>query len=200
MKAFSINEAIEPVPTYQKEKLPLQRVVQILKRHRDMMFNGDEHKPISIIITTLAARAYQKETNILEALLNVVSRMELFIGEENPHTGQKMKWISNPVNDEENFADKWTETKAKQDNFYKWLNQVKLDIQTTLGKGSLSLIVESMKKPFGDEVINKAFSSYGDGLLTKRESGNLKMAAVTGTIGSSGRASIPQHKPFGKNE
>lgn len=200
MKAFSINEAIEPVPTYQKEKLPLQRVVQILKRHRDMMFNGDEHKPISIIITTLAARAYQKETNILEALQNVVSRMELFIGEENPHTRQKMKWISNPVNDEENFADKWTETKAKQDSFYKWLDQVKLDIQTTLGKGSLSLIVESMKKPFGDEVINKAFSSYGDGLLTKRESGNLKMAAVTGTIGSSGRAAIPQHKPFGKNE
>src|SRR5690606_19529558 len=35
-KAFSLREAIQPVPRFQKEKLPLQRVVQILKRHRDM--------------------------------------------------------------------------------------------------------------------------------------------------------------------
>lgn len=42
----------------------LQRIVQILKRHRDIMFNGDEDKPISIIITTLASRAYRGETNL----------------------------------------------------------------------------------------------------------------------------------------
>jgi hypothetical protein len=35
-------------------KTPLQQAVQILKRHRDMMFADDpEHKPISVIITTL---------------------------------------------------------------------------------------------------------------------------------------------------
>jgi hypothetical protein len=200
MKAFAINESIQRVPKYQKEKLPLQRVVQILKRHRDMMFNGDEHKPISIIITTLAAQAYQKETNIIDALQNVVNRMELFIGEYNPHTGEKMKWISNPVNDQENFADKWVENKSKQANFYSWLEQVKFDISTSIGKGSMPLIMESLKKPFGEDIINKAYRSYGDGLLAKRESGNMKMAGVTGTIGTLGRTTIPQHKPFGANE
>ena len=60
------------MPAYKEKKSPLQRVVQILKRHRDLMFNGDESKPISIIITTLAARAYNKETDVLDALVNVV--------------------------------------------------------------------------------------------------------------------------------
>ena len=62
-KRVMLSEAIKPVPNFQQNKLPLQRVVQILKRHRDMMFNGDDDKPISIIITTLAARAYNKEEN-----------------------------------------------------------------------------------------------------------------------------------------
>ena len=70
------------VPAYKEKKSPLQRVVQILKRHRDLMFNGDESKPISIIITTLAARAYNKETDVLDALVNVVNSMERYIEHE----------------------------------------------------------------------------------------------------------------------
>jgi len=54
-----------------------------------------------------------------------------------------------------------------------------------------------MKKPFGDEVINKAFSSYGNGLLTKRESGNLKMAKSTGALGSIG-TTVKGHNFHGK--
>lgn len=55
-------EAIVPIEKYNKDKTVLQRIVQILKRHRDMMFRYDtDDKPISIIITTLAARAYNGE-------------------------------------------------------------------------------------------------------------------------------------------
>ena len=49
-------------------RTPLQRAIQILKRHRDMRFlehKCEEYKPISIIITTLAASAYQNETDVL---------------------------------------------------------------------------------------------------------------------------------------
>lgn len=200
VKAFTINEYIKPVPTYQKKKLPLQRVVQILKRHRNMMFNGDEHKPISIIITTLASRAYSKENNIIEALLNVIGRMEDFIDEYNPHTGEKMKWIANPVNDQENFADKWIENPKKQENFYNWLNQVKVDLQNAISRRGVHLIQESLEKPFGKNIITKAFSNYGENLLKQRESGAMKMAAGTGLLGSTGRTTVPQHEPFGKNE
>ena len=49
-------------------KTPLQKAIQILKRHRDIMFKDDtKHlKPISIIITTIAAELYRNEDNIVE--------------------------------------------------------------------------------------------------------------------------------------
>ncbi len=155
-KAFSLNESIAPVPKYKKEKLPLQRVVQILKRHRDMLFNGNEHKPISIIITTLASKAYNKETDIVEALINVVNNMENYIEERwSDEHGKKIKWISNPVNDEENFADKWQEYPQREKNFYHWLGEVKKDLNNILGQSGkgLQYINESMVKPFGKDVV-----------------------------------------------
>ena len=57
-----------------------------------------------------------------------------------------------------------------------------------------------MQKPFGKDAVTKAFSSYGEKYLKQRESGVMKMAAGTGMLGETGRTSVPQHKPFGKNE
>ena len=120
-----------------------------------MMFNGDENKPISIIITTLAARAYNKETDVLDALVNVVNSMEKYI-ERDSRTGQYI--VQNPVNSEENFADKWIETPQKQQNFFAWLNQVKQDVeQITEKKGGLQLIAESMNKPFGKDLVKRTY-------------------------------------------
>lgn len=203
LKLFSLNESIKPVPIYQKEKSPLQRVVQILKRHRDMMFDGHKHKPISIIITTLAARAYNKETNIIEALVNVVQRMPNLIQERySPEHGRRIKWIANPVNAEENFADRWIDEPKREEKFNEWINSVSKDINNIIlqqGKGIHS-ISESMVRPFGENTIKKAFSTYGENQLIKREKGLLRMASGTGIISEIGRTNIPQHKPFGKNE
>ena len=197
VKSFSINESIKPVPTYQKEKLPLQRVVQILKRHRDMMFDGNENKPISMIITTLAAQAYNKETNIIEALLNIVSNITKYILDFNPYTGEKMKWIANPVNFQENFADKWVINQVKQNTFYEWVKQVNIDIQNSIGKRGLHLIQESLEKPFGKDVITKAFSNYGEKHRLLRESGGQFMASGTGIIGKEGTV-VKNHHFYGK--
>ncbi len=198
VKAFLINESIKPVPTYHKEKLPLQRVVQILKRHRDIMFNGNENKPISIIITTLAAKSYNKETNIIDALFNIMDQLPHHIEERySSEHGKLIKWISNPVNDQENFADKWVDEPVKEENFYKWMRQVKMDIENALGKRGLQFIQESLEKPFGKIAITETFSSYGENLLKKRESGNLKMAAGTGMLGSVG-STIKGHNFHGE--
>lgn len=199
-KGITLSESIKPVPQYQKDKLPLQRVVQILKRHRDLMFNGDEDKPISIIITTLAARAYQKETSILEALLNVIERMHLFILEKfDQESGKMIKWIGNPVNAEENFADKWKEAPKKQMNFYKWLEAVKADVRNALNQkdNGLHSVMESLKSPFGEKSVSLAFANYGEKQLQLRKAGGLKMAGITGMIGSVGKTSITQHTNFG---
>jgi hypothetical protein len=202
MKAVSLNESIAPVPKYRKEKLPLQRVVQILKRHRDMLFNGDEHKPISIIITTLASKAYNKETDIIEALINIMNGMERYIEERwsNEH-GKAIKWISNPVNSEENFADKWVDYPQREKNFYHWLSELKKDLYNIIGQSGrgLQFINESMQKPFGKDAVTQAFSNYGENLRKMREGGKLNMAAKTGMIGSAGTI-VKNHNFYGKEK
>ena len=43
------------------------------------------------------------------------------LNEFDPQSGKTIKKVENPVNPEENFADKWIEHPKRQDNFYKWL-------------------------------------------------------------------------------
>ena len=106
---------------------PLQQLIQILKRHRDLRYNGDDDKPISIIITTLAAMAYDNEASIGEAIANVVPNMRTAIEYSNGDF-----WVSNPVNPKENFADKWAECPRKAELFFEWLNAVEREYQNLL--------------------------------------------------------------------
>lgn len=195
------NESIDPVPNNKRTKLPLQRVVQILKRHRDMMFEGHEAKPISIIITTLAAKAYNHQSDVFEALSDIVNRMDYFIEERENFYGKKIKWISNPVNPEENFADRWETHPEREVNFYKWIEQVKLDVQTIISSQNRGLqwISESMSKPFGGDIVRKVFSDYGQREKLIREAGK-QTVATSGFLGTAGGMKVQDHKFDGSNE
>lgn len=163
-------EAVVPVEKYNKEKTVLQRIVQILKRHRDMMFYNDtEDKPISIIITTLAARAYNGEQNLLEGLINVVDNLEKSITKN--ERGEDV--VSNPVNPEENFADKWPTHPKRRENFYKWLATVKKDLHEILDGANRIQIQTTMGRVFGQDMIAKASS-----LLVERRKSKLATGAA----------------------
>jgi hypothetical protein len=200
-KSIILSEAVQPVPEYKKQKLPLQRAVQIKKRHRDIMFNGDDDKPISIIITTLAAKAYQGQTDVIEALISIVNTMENFIEERyDSKSGRIIKWIANPVNPEENFADKWPANPKKQENFYRWLRQIKSDVENITSQRGLHNIQEALSAPFGKSAVNSAFSNIGESAREFRESGAMKMTAGTGVLGTVGRTGVSYHNNFGNGE
>lgn len=121
--AESLAASIEDVPEW-RVKTPLQRCVQILKRHRDVYFEkAPDVKPVSVIITTLAAHAYNNENDIYDALTGIASRMHLFIENRNGTW-----WVQNPVDDGENFADKWNEYPERRQAFARWLQKVGADI------------------------------------------------------------------------
>ncbi|MGI9593153.1 MAG: nucleotidyltransferase [Patiriisocius sp.] len=156
-----LSESVEPLPEYSKEKEPLVRIVQILKRHRDIMFGNDDEKPISIIITTLAAKAYNKETDILKGLLMVLHNMEAHIEDKYSYEHQKViKWISNPINDEENFADKWPNEPNKQTKFYDWLEKAKEDFGQ-IQHMSISDAYEYLKEILGTRSVNEGLKGLG---------------------------------------
>ena len=130
-----VTLAVESAPNYQRKKSPLQRVVQMLKRHRDLWIENHyiydkDDKPISVIITTLAAKAYRSkvnasETEILQALQTVVENMLDYI---EPVGG--VDWVRNPVNKYENFADKWEQYPKRRRCFMAWHEQVCSDLRT----------------------------------------------------------------------
>lgn len=193
-----LSASIKPVPNYQRNKLPLQRVVQLLKRHRDLMFEGDENKPISIIITTLATRAYGKERDVLSALNNIINGMGAYIETKwSPEHNKYIKWVTNPVNSEENFADKWPMNPQLEKNFYDWLEKVNRDIQDFTSHKGIHLIGEAMSKSFGKRIVSKAITNVADLKLSQRESGNLKMARGTGVLGAIG-TKVKNHTFYGK--
>jgi hypothetical protein len=139
-REMSFKASIDSLPYYQW-KTPLQQAIQLLKRHRDTMFKDNEDsKPISVIITTLAAKAYNGETDLASALTNILSRMRDYINSAIP-------MVPNPVNPAEDFADKWyDEDSAKfklQENFYKWLYQARADFRALCNKDNSQIVVEA---------------------------------------------------------
>lgn len=158
-----LSENVKPIPDYVKEKEPLLRVVQILKRHRDIMFGKDMNKPISIIITTLAAKAYQREDNVVDALINVLSNMASFVESKYSYVDEKIiKWIGNPTNEEENFADKWPAEPKKEEAFYAWLEKAQSDFQI-MKDGDLTSIYRTLKATIGTRSVNEAYIATGIG-------------------------------------
>jgi len=144
---------VEPVKKKNnKAKLPLQRAIQILKRHRDKMFESNsDDKPISIIITTLAAKAYNGEVGVYDAVNRILKIMSTFIRVENGKY-----YIPNPSNPQENFADKWNSEPAKATSFFDWLKKAKNDIVAV----SPTIIDDytSLEDSLGETVIGRAVS------------------------------------------
>lgn len=134
---------IEDLPVY-RWKTPLQMAIQVLKRHRDVMYERDpDRKPISIIITTLAAQAYQGAFGLSETLEEVVRNM---------HVDFDAPRILNPVDPRENFADRWNTPDGRRlqlkENFQAWLKQAQQDLGLLLAQDRGS-ILEHVQKRFG---------------------------------------------------
>lgn len=128
-------------------KSPLQRSIQILKCHRDRMFeDGPELKPISIVLTTLAAEAYQGEPDVSDALGGILTRMGDLVRSEKPR-------VPNPVNPIEDFADKWYDPEYKhlnlERNFWAWLRQAKIDFDVIGQSRDADFITEQAMTKFG---------------------------------------------------
>jgi len=137
LAARGIYASVDDVPPYDW-KSPLQRCIQILKRYRDVMFKDNpDVKPISMIITTLAARAYNGETDLFETIRNILQKMPLNVGPQCPR-------VMNPVDPGEDFADKWREDKRLEPSFRQWHAQAYADIEQFArldSKGALQQLV-----------------------------------------------------------
>lgn len=146
-------------------RTPLQQAIQIMKRHRDIRFSGHGHedfKPISMIITTLAAHLYENEGDVFSALNNIAeklrrysslmeNRVPLIKGNLIQKKPDGTWYIGNPVNGLENFADRWHEDgNARAEAFFEWASWVSADLIEIANNPDYDTIVGSVQEHFDE--------------------------------------------------
>jgi hypothetical protein len=153
---------VDALPVYSR-KTPLQRVIQILKRHRDVMFvepKMRESKPISIIITTLVAGAYSGYQTLEQTLEEALVTLMRFVDSNSNE-------VRNPIDPSENFADKWTKLEYQhlqlKENFHRWVEQLAADLFQLANVVDRGVLQETVKNGFAismkSEVIDTMLGS-----------------------------------------
>lgn len=164
--ALEARASVEDIPDY-KVRTPLQSAIQILKRHRDMMFaKRPDDKPISIILTTLAAHAYGQEPTISDALFNILEKFPANIKYRNG-----IAWIPNPTDPAENFAERWDEYPERERAFYEWLNQAREDFFATAQASNRKEAVAALQLRFGRRLMEAVATNRRGSPLVRLTSG-----------------------------
>jgi len=181
-------------------KTPLQKAIQILKRHRDIMFDGDSShlKPISIIITTVAAQLYNNEDNIVDALTTILLGAERYI---RSHMVGSEYHIDNPCytgGDTENFADKWNEHPERADAFFMWLNKAKSDLIDPRLYGFVRTeMADNVKKNLGEITHNRVFRQMAEEERKNISNQHTKVNPTTGALTAAGSITVPRSHHYG---
>lgn len=174
-----IYNSVEEIPQ-EMERSAVQRVIQILKYHRDVFYSkrkdGDDIKPISAIINTFVASVAKGVSPTISVfdLLNVVTEeLEIYAKQQGmdeslfrtSHTGKDIiqkrngRWIiTNPANPQDNLADAWNNNKNIPFMFFQWAKTVRKDLIELLRLDE-SDFRTSIENAFGAECVQK---SWGD--------------------------------------
>jgi len=168
---------ISDVPSWRVRTM-LQRVVQVLKAHRNCYFADDlDARPASILVTTLAALAFVNSPTLFASVMETVEHL----GDHIECDGGRY-FVLNPVQGKENFADRWTVTDAAR--FSKWVDALRGNLESALGvRSGLPGVVESFSAAFNEQAVIKSAKRVGANITGTRRRGGLLIGA-TGVVGA----------------
>jgi hypothetical protein len=196
-------DSVEPYPARMRIKGLLRRVVQLCKRHRDIYFaDRPELAPLSVIITTLAARSYEWRVHNgvfddeIDLLVSVLQSMPDFIAFDG------VGWsIPNETTQGENFAEKWNAKPRLADAFYAWHRVCVGDLERLLELVGRDRIQKSLADSFGSSAAASAMQPMTDRITSNRDSGRLVVApgvGLTAATGTSGGTPVRPNTFFGR--
>lgn len=150
MRGYAMDA--EEIPDY-KVKTPLQRAVQLLKRHRDIYFKDNENRPSSIILTTLAAKAYENDESLVDSMDKIIKGMRSHI-----EVRGEVYWVPNPVDTSENLAESWSDCNV-HNAFFEWLKKLEQDWASTYNH---TIITNRLfEEQYGQWLTNRVFVNMG---------------------------------------
>jgi hypothetical protein len=189
------NRSVTELPD-QSEKKPLNRIAQILKRHRDVWSQqaGNiyaDFRPISVVITMLASQAYVEVVNSGKEYDNEFDLM-LDVIELMPHhidTRFGEIFIENPTMKPENYAEKWNRTEKQEGQkyrnaFYAWHCAAVETFEHLANANNQGLdnVFTALSGAFGEQPVIAAKDRIIEAVNTNRSKGNLGVALRTGAI------------------
>ncbi len=171
-----------PIDAY-KDKKPLQRAVQLIKRYRDEFFKDKDYATSSIILTTLAGHLYSSEDSIFSTIDNIVSRINTQII-QNPIL-QRIK-VVNPVNPDEDFTDKWDSEPAYYTAFVAFTEHLYKEWQLLKNENGLITEARIIKGLFGEALYDSSLKLQSEQIEKARWSNTLGMNKRSGVLTTSG--------------
>lgn len=174
-----VYDSVEDIPDAMNRS-SLQRVIQILKHHRNVYYsrieNGDSLKPISAIINTIVtqiASSANPRMTTYELLEHVLNEFEIYskrqsLSSEKFHqlyenrnviSKDNGKWvIENPANPKDNLADKWNQNAEIPRRFFLWVNTANLQLISAL-KSNNSEFRALTESAFGHASVSKSWGN-----------------------------------------
>jgi hypothetical protein len=183
---------VDDIPDWEAPTV-LQRVVQVLKLHRSSYFADKDPDlvPPSILITTLATRAYLGDDFLADAVVNCVEGMPKHIERRD---GKYV--VASPVSTE-NFADKWSDYPERRDAFDAWLEQLKRDLGEASESVGMDQTVARLSKSFESNLVKDAAIRMGSTIHEARVAGKLPYASATGLGIAATAPPVSDHKFYG---
>jgi hypothetical protein len=184
--------AVQPVPALMAsdQKPPLKRVVQLMKRHRDITFGSANGAPSSILITTMAARFYRGDLNVADALLKVLTEIEKEIRSFWPDRVS----IANPTNSAEDLCSRFSDQQYA--DFAHWAIDFSDQFRKLRGTSGIEKTATALKSLFGEKITTNVVKAYIERLDETRRGGGLRYGA-SGLAATRGIAA-PQHTFHGE--
>lgn len=156
-----------PQPTPSDEKPALAIAVQLIKRRRDMLLEEDV-APRSIVLTTLAAEAYQGTDCVLTAIGQIVAGIQHRIRTAHPDRIV----VCNPTNSGEMFCESFNGP-GRYEAFKRFINLLQQDVAELRAAQGIPQLKRLMEQKFGVEPTESAMRSYAERLKAQRDTGTL---------------------------
>lgn len=197
---------VEAFPKPARIKGVLRRIVQLLKRHRDHKFLGKDPAlaPLSVIITTLAARAYEHcvgnypYDNELDLLCDVIRAMPWFI-ESSSLAGQRQWLIANETTIGENFAEKWNVEPLRATSFFNWHADALMAFEAFAAAAGLDEVQRRLSDAIGEEPVRKAANAVTEEIGAARKAGSLLVKPSAGlVVGATAGTPVRANTFFGR--
>jgi hypothetical protein len=192
------KDSVEPYPEEMKLKGLLCRTVQIAKRHRDLEFIDDTDglAPLSIIITTLASRAYEfcggnfTYDHELDLIVDLLRRMPNAI--ETRVNGTGVEWyLWNQTTVGENFCEKWNKHPERAKAFFGWHSKLVADVDHLAAAEGLDDVRRLLGDVVGRSPANAALDALTARVSTARTGNRLSVTKPAGLIAGTAVGATP---------